>query len=260
MIGSPLAHRFTPAVNISERQGGQRPDILLLHYTGTASAEAALIWLCARQSKVSCHYLVDEDGEIVQMVDERLRAAHAGVSSWGGATQLNERSIGIEIHNPGHEHGYRDFPDRQMRAVVDLSQDIVGRWGIAPERVLGHADVAPTRKEDPGERFDWAWLARAGLGHWVEPEPIAPGPSTALGDSGEAVRELQAMLCDYGYGIEPSGHYDDLTAAVVTAFQRHFRQARVDGIADVSTVATLRRLSEALARSRGKLDVALGGT
>ncbi len=220
--------------------------MLVLHYTGMPSAEGALRWLCDARSKVSCHWFVFEDGRIVRVVDEDRRAWHAGVSSWRGAENLNDRSIGIEIANPGHEHGYRPFPEAQVAAVVDLCADIVARHGIPARNVLAHSDVAPLRKEDPGELFPWDRLAEAGVGHLVAPSPVRGGRFFQAGDRGPPVEALQSMLALYGYGAPVSGTYCDTTTAVVRAFQRHFRPARVDGVADVSTIETLHRLLAAL--------------
>ena len=237
-----------PSGNHGARRGGVRPDILLLHYTGMASARAAVDWLCDPESEVSCHYLVDEAGRITRMVDEERRAWHAGAGSWGGTQDINSRSIGVEIHNPGHGGGYPGFPDRQMRAVEALCLDILSRHdAIAPRRVLAHSDIAPGRKADPGEKFDWARLAAAGIGHWIEPDPVGDGGGyIQVGDRGAPVEALQSMLGAYGYGIEISGIFDEATGQVVTAFQRHFRPGRIDGVADASTVATLHRLLRAL--------------
>ena len=222
------------------------PDMIILHYTGMATGPAAEDWLCAAESQVSSHYLVHEDGLIVQMVRESDRAWHAGKSSWRGVTDINSRSVGIEIVNPGHALGYRDFPDAQIGAVIALCRDICARHLIRPERVLAHSDVAPGRKIDPGERFPWSQLAAAGIGHFVAPSPLGEGPVLTLGDSGKHVEELQLMLALYGYGIDVTGLFDPATAVVVSAFQLHFRPALVDGRADHSTVDTLRRLIEAL--------------
>lgn len=239
-----------PSPNHDARAGGA-PDIILLHYTGMPTGEAALQRLCSAEDKVSAHYVVFEDGRIVQCVPEERRAWHAGVSSWAGETDINSRSIGIEIVNPGHEFGYRDFPLRQVAAVISLCKSILTRRGpIASDRVLAHSDVAPTRKQDPGERFPWALLSESGVGHWVRPASLdVEGHPLRPGDRGEPVRHLQRALATYGYGIVESGEYDDLTHAVVTAFQRHFRPARVDGIADQSTLLTLRALLETRPKS-----------
>jgi len=240
VIGSTLPHRFMPAVNVNERLG--TVSILLMHYTGMENSAKACDWLCRAESQVSCHYLVDEQGEITQMVDETMRAWHAGVSSWHGEIDINSLSIGIEIQNPGHGLGYQPFPMKQMEAVAALSNDILTRHEIKPHNVLAHSDVAPGRKIDPGEKFDWRFLHEKGVGHYVEPEPLSGGSFLQEGDGGDPVLALQAMLKLYGYGLEASGTFDQRTRAVVEAFQRHFRQFQVDGIADASTVATLHRL------------------
>lgn len=246
MIGTSLVHEVRLSPNVEPRKNGIMPDILLLHYTGMINATRACDWLCDPRSKVSCHYLVDEDGSIVQMVDESMRAWHAGQSSWQGESDINSHSIGIEIHNPGHDFGYRDFPPAQMETVIALARDIVVRQQIQPERVLAHSDVAPGRKIDPGERFDWRMLHKAGIGHWVEPEPIGRDAGLTRGETSHDVEAIQAALARYGYGIAATGTYDERTATVVSAFQLHFRQARIDGVADYSTVETLRRLTDSL--------------
>jgi N-acetylmuramoyl-L-alanine amidase len=219
-----------------------RIDILLLHYTGMQTAEEALARLTDREAKVSSHYFVHEDGSTAQLVPERRRAWHAGEASWKGATDINSRSIGIEVVNPGHEYGYRDFPDPQIDAVIALCRDIVARHPVRRERVLGHSDVAPTRKNDPGEKFPWDRLAAAGVGLWLEPSPIGPGRTLSANDKGAEVEQLQKQLARFGYDLKITRLYDDNTRSVVTAFQRHFRPARVDGLADVSTRETLARL------------------
>jgi N-acetylmuramoyl-L-alanine amidase len=235
-----------PSPNHDERKDGRAPDMILLHYTGMQTGEAALARLCSAESKVSAHYVVFEDGRIVQCVPEARRAWHAGVSSWAGETDINSCSIGIEIVNPGHEFGYRDFPLRQVAAVISLCKSIVTRRGpISSDRILAHSDVAPARKQDPGERFPWALLGESGIGHWVRPAPLdLEGQSYKRGDSGEPVFRMQRSLHAYGYDIQETGNFDDATREVVTAFQRHFRPARVDGIADPSTLLTLRALVE----------------
>jgi N-acetylmuramoyl-L-alanine amidase len=238
---SRLVGKVRPSPNHDARAGGPI-DILLLHYTGMASAELAIARLCDLDAKVSSHYVIDESGGILQLVPEARRAWHAGVSSWEDATDVNSRSIGIEIANPGHDFGYPDFPKIQINSVIALCADILVRRKIRSDRVLAHSDVAPLRKSDPGERFPWRQLHDAGVGAWVAPAPIGGGAVWRPGDSGAEVAELQASLRRYGYGIEMNGRYDAQTAAVVTAFQRHFRPARVDGIADRSTIETLQAL------------------
>jgi N-acetylmuramoyl-L-alanine amidase len=246
---SPLVARVLPSPNFGERRGPTRPDCVILHYTGMATAEAALALLRDPGAEVSSHYLVYENGEIAQLVAEDKRAWHAGVATWGGAHDINSSSIGIEIANPGHDGGSPPFAPRQIEGVIALVGDIASRRAIRAERILAHSDVAPARKRDPGERFPWDALARAGVGHWVAPAPIEGSTLYRSGQEGPPVRALQAMLALYGYGLELTGVYDAPTRAVVTAFQRHFRPARVDGEADASTLATLRALLDALSRA-----------
>lgn len=246
---SNLVTLFCPSPNIEPRKGGLKADLLLLHYTGMESAEGALHWLTAPESKVSCHYLVDEEGRITQMVAEDKRAWHAGAAHWAGEDDINSCSIGIEIHNPGHELGYPDFPEAQMQAVEALCRDIVERHSIRPERVLAHSDVAPGRKMDPGEKFDWKRLADAGIGLWVEPEPVGKDAGLGQGDKGPQVSSLQEAMYILGYGVEPSGLYDEATGKCVASFQMHWRQTLVNGRADASTITTLTRLLDALAPS-----------
>jgi N-acetylmuramoyl-L-alanine amidase len=238
--------------NFGQRLEVSWPDMIVLHYTGMSTGEAAESWLCDPASEVSSHYLVHEDGRIVQMVRESDRAWHAGKSSWHGRTDINSCSVGIEIVNPGHILGYRDFPARQIGAVIQLCGGIAGRHGIRPERVLAHSDVAPGRKVDPGEKFPWRRLFKAGIGHLVAASPVRGGAAVLkAGDAGEGVEELQSMLALYGYGIDITGIFDEKTQAVVAAFQRHFRPRQVDGVADGSTMRTLRRLLDSISASFG---------
>lgn len=244
---SRLVAHVHASPNFEERREGATPSILLLHYTGMLSCTKAIDWLSRPESKVSCHYVVDVDGTIWQMVAEDKRAWHAGTGSWQGDFDVNSSSIGIEIHNPGHGGGYPDFPDAQMHAVEALSKDIIARHDIRPERVLGHSDIAPGRKIDPGEKFDWARLARSGIGHWIEPEPVGPliAEVSETADR-DRIIHAQTLLRSYGYDIEVTGESDKQSRTVVAAFQRHFRPARVHGLIDASTVATLERLTSAL--------------
>ncbi len=250
MIAKPdsaLVGGLHPSPNFEPRRGVGQPDMLLLHYTGLKSCAKAIDWLSRPESKVSCHYVVDEAGRITQMVAEDRRAWHAGLASWQGETDINSASVGIEIHNPGHELGYPEFPEVQMRALEALCADIIARHRIRPERVLAHSDVAPKRKKDPGEKFPWARLAGKGIGHWVPPVAVlAADPGIARDAAGPLVADVQGMLARYGYGIQPTGGFDPLTEFVVTAFQRHFRPERVDGRIDQSTITTLERLAAAL--------------
>lgn len=214
------------------------PSMIVLHYTGMQTGEAALARLRDPQAKVSAHYVVEEDSRVFSLVAEERRAWHAGVSFWKGERDINAASIGIEIVNPGHEFGYRAFPDVQVQAVIDLLDDIRGRWEIDNDCIVGHSDIAPDRKEDPGELFPWKRLAEAGHGFWTEP-PGAPGAPLGVGDKGTGVFALQAGLTRLGYDSAPSGHYDEATAVIVRAFQRHWRPERFDGIADGGTRARL---------------------
>lgn len=246
MPDSSVVADVISSVNYGERAGAASPDMIILHYTGMPDADAALKRLTSAGTNVSAHYVVHEDGRIIQCVPEAARAWHAGVSSWAGETDINSRSIGIEIANSGHDWGYPDYPRRQIAAVIALCRGIVVRRNILPQRVLAHSDVAPTRKKDPGEKFPWDLLAASKVGHWVPPAPITDGETLSLGADGERITELQTLLADYGYGLNVTGQYDAQTFEVVAAFQRHFRPLKVDGIADASTVETLKKLSESL--------------
>jgi N-acetylmuramoyl-L-alanine amidase len=214
--------------NLDERPGSVPIDMLVMHYTGMETGAAALARLCDPESKVSAHYLIDEDGAVYCLVQERMRAWHAGVSEWRGWTNINDRSIGIELVNPGHEFGYRAFPEAQMAAVIDLSREIVARHGIPARNVVAHSDIAPLRKMDPGELFDWARLAEAGVGLWPKDSDICIMDPDVIAD----------MLAKVGYGI--SG-----LSAALKAFQRHFRPERVTGRIDFGTARRLAGLLEA---------------
>jgi N-acetylmuramoyl-L-alanine amidase len=238
--------RVHPSPNHNERAGGGPIDMLILHYTGMPDAEVALRRLCDPRAEVSAHYLVYEDGAVVQCVPEARRAWHAGKSFWKGETDINSRSIGIEIVNPGHDGDYPDFPKAQIDAVIELVRDICGRHSIPPWRVLAHSDVAPDRKTDPGEKFPWDLLAQHGLGHYVDPVHAAGGIFMQEGDSGQPVEAIQSMLAIYGYDVGITGVFDERTRNAVTAFQRHFRRDKVDGIVDQSTVETLHGLLASL--------------
>jgi N-acetylmuramoyl-L-alanine amidase len=233
-----------PSPNFDSRQAP--PDMIVLHYTGMMSGEEALARLRDPVAKVSCHYLVEEDGRVFRLLPEERRAWHAGVSSWRGQRDVNGASVGIEIVNPGHEFGYRAFPQPQIESVIALVADIRGRWSIEDRCIVGHSDVAPERKLDPGELFPWKALAEAGHGLWAEPD-AAPGAPLTEGAQGAGVFALQAGLTRLGYDCAPSGEFDAATATVVRAFQRHWRQGRVDGVADGETRARLIALLRAAA-------------
>ncbi|MQX35977.1 N-acetylmuramoyl-L-alanine amidase [Roseospira navarrensis] len=217
--------------NHDARPPGGGVDLLVLHYTGMPTGAAALDRLRDPAARVSAHYLVEEDGRVFRLVPEDRRAWHAGVSSWRGRGDVNGRSIGVEIVNPGHEFGYRPFPAPQMDAVEALCRDIVARYGLGPGDVVGHADVAPTRKEDPGELFDWPRLARAGVGVW----PAAAGGDGPAPDAAAAL----AMLAAIGYDVS------DPVAATI-AFQRRFRPEGFDGRLDSETRTRIRAVRDLL--------------
>lgn len=226
-----------PSPNHGPRPDGAVVDTVVLHYTGMRDGLAALERLCDPVAAVSSHYLIDEDGRIFRLVADERRAWHAGVSSWQGAGDINDRSLGIELVNPGHEHGYRDFPDPQIAALEALLGDLLARHRVPPRRVLGHSDVAPARKEDPGERFPWPRLARAGLA--VMPDaapPASPDPAAA-----------RRLLAEAGY---PAADGALALDTLVTAFQRRFRPARVDGRIDAETMGLIRAARDLLAPSR----------
>lgn len=223
-----------PSPNFNDRKS-DAVDMLVLHYTGMQSCDAALARLCDGEAKVSAHYLIGEGGQVYRLVAEEHRAWHAGVSCWAGERDVNSRSIGIELVNPGHEFGYRKFPQPQMQALVELSREILSRHPIPPQRILGHSDIAPGRKSDPGELFDWAWLAGQGIGVWASKSTSgAMAPVDNL--------DLQKDLARFGYEVPQTGILGTQTRAVITAFQRHFRQAKVDGVADAETGAILKSL------------------
>lgn len=211
-----------PSPNHNERGPGRSADLLLLHYTGMRSGAEALARLCDPQAKVSAHYLIEEDGRVFQMVPEERRAWHAGLACWGGDSDVNGRSLGIELVNPGHEYGYRCFPEAQMLSLLALAEDLCRRHPIPSHRVLGHSDVAPLRKDDPGELFDWPRLAAAGLG-------ILPRPGRALDEAA-----AKARLAAFGYG-----YLEEDFAAVLRAFQRHFRPTAITGVLDAETAALI---------------------
>lgn len=226
-------------------------DMLVVHYTGMMTAEESLARLCnsTNENRVSAHYLIEEDGRIHRLVQEEDRAWHAGVSYWAGVRDINSCSIGIELQNPGWEFDYHPFSEPQMQAFIALAKDIVGRYRISPFRVLGHSDVAPTRKADPGELFDWARCAREGIGFWPTLTPGAK-PSTPLfvplEASGASVESAQEALNFIGYECDVNGRFDAKTLMLISAFQRHWRPERVDGVLDPDTIARLQAIIAAV--------------
>lgn len=222
-----------PSPNFDDRPEGMPIDFLIMHYTGMQSGQAALDRLRDPTAPVSSHYVVDEDGTVYALVAEEKRAWHAGITYWQGLRSLNARSIGIEIVNPGHEWGYRPFTKVQMDAVTKLAQGIIARHNIIPARVLGHSDVAPLRKEDPGELFDWQGLAENGVGLWVKPHPIK-------WTQGQFLSALEL----FGYDVNGPEGTDPKVAqnAAIVAFQRHFAPERLDGKIDDALSAILHGL------------------
>lgn len=218
--------RFRPSPNRDVRPAGAAVRLVILHYTGMANGAAALARLCDPAAQVSAHYLLEEDGTLWSLVPEAERAWHAGRSFWRGSERLNDHSIGIELVNPGHAHGLRPFPEAQLAALERLLGELFARWPIAPAGVLGHSDVAPERKLDPGERFPWPRLARAGLAIWPEPAPMRP-PDPAIADR---------LLAAIGYRRPADGRSRALALA---AFQRRFRPWRIDGRLDPETMGRL---------------------
>ncbi len=220
-----------PSLNHDERHG-QAIDMLVMHYTDMESCDEALARLCDLEAQVSAHYVVSEGGEVFQLVEESARAWHAGESHWRGHNNINARSVGIEICNPGHSNGYADFPARQMKAVIRLAQEIIDRHSIPARNVVGHSDIAFLRKIDPGEKFDWKACARNGVGIFpFEARPM-PGAELAPGDKGTPVMRLQTALANWGYGLKLDGDYGPKTKACVEAFQRHYRPTNLDGVWD----------------------------
>ena len=233
-----LNFRERASPNHGDRGRPPRIDTLVLHYTGMQSAAAALDRLCDPASRVSAHYVVEEDGAIWRLVPESLRAFHAGRSCWEGDSDLNFVSIGIEIVNPGHEWGYRRFPEAQMAAVEHLCGDILSRHPIPPQRVVAHSDIAPDRRSDPGELFDWPRLAGSGIGIWPAPSGRSvAGPV----DRAQAIADLAAIGYCTATAVEGSA---------IAAFQRRFRPARIDGAIDPETTARLIEVRAAYRRSR----------
>ncbi len=230
----PLTIIETPSPNHGPRAVEAPIDMLILHYTGMQNGASALERLCDPEAEVSAHYLIEEDGRIHRLVAEDRRAWHAGVACWRGETDINSRSIGIELVNPGHEFGYRPFTEPQITALERLARDILRRHPIPPHRVLGHSDVAPMRKQDPGELFDWRRLATEGIGLWPDTDDML----TLSGD----LKTLQAMLADYGYDCPVSGALCQRTRAVITAFHRHFRPGTVTGHPDEETAKLIAKL------------------
>jgi N-acetylmuramoyl-L-alanine amidase len=226
-----------PSPNFNERL--HPLDMLVLHYTGMQDGPSALARMQEdKEPRVSAHYMVEEDGRVFQLVPEEKRAWQAGRSWWRGRDDINSRSIGIEIVNPGHEWGYRAFPEEQIAAVLTLCQGILNRWPIPQVNIVAHSDIAPDRKEDPGELFPWKHFAENGIGLW--PDPVRPEPwmmhGAAMGDAGMTVEGLQRDLATIGYRIDVTAMFNEQTAAVVRAFQRRWRPMKISGEGDTETI------------------------
>jgi len=220
-----------PSPNFDDRPDDVAIDMLVLHYTGMETGTAALDRLCNEESKVSSHYLVEEDGTIIQLVEDTKRAWHAGASYWSGRESLNAYSVGIEIVNPGHEWGYQDFPEVQMEAVKDLSVHLIKTHGIPQYNVVAHSDIAPDRKEDPGEKFDWKFMARNGVGIWPAAYDVMQAPD---------MREAMKALGIIGYKVGTN----EQNFQAVRAFQRRYRGNQVDGNLDKITYGRILALAE----------------
>ena len=214
-----------PSPNFDDR--GRGVDMIVLHYTGMRTGAEAIARLRDPAAKVSAHYVVEENGDAYRLVDEARRAWHAGIASWKGEADINARAIGIEIVNPGHEFGYRDFPAAQIDAVVALVKDIRTRHDIAPAMVLGHSDVAPRSKEAPGEKFPWGRLAAEGLA-------LQPYDGDAKAGAGVSIEDALKALAAIGYDAPPGDH-----AAALLAFQRRFCPASLGQGFDARTKAAL---------------------
>ncbi len=210
-----------PSPNFGERRGGQRPELVVIHYTAMEDCAAALARLCDPLAEVSAHYLIDTDGSVLRLVDEVARAWHAGSGEWGGRGDVNSRSIGIELANRGSE----PFAERQMAALEKVLAGVLSRWALPPEAVIGHSDMAPARKSDPGPRFDWRRLALAGLAVW--PEPSMPGDFTAdLRSFGYPDGSQEVLLAAFRQRFRPwaGGPLDDTDRAIAADLARRFPQ------------------------------------
>jgi N-acetylmuramoyl-L-alanine amidase len=225
MTSSPKSPNF-------DTRHGQAVDMLVLHYTDMRSTDEAVARLCDAEAKVSAHYVVSEKGDVIALVDEKERAWHAGEAFWRGMSNINARSIGIEMANPGHTNGYVHFPEAQMQSVIALCKEIMVRHEIPARNIVGHSDVAFLRKMDPGELFNWSRLARAGVGLFPFHAKPMVGSEQVRGDNGKKVIRLQTALSNWGYGLKLDGDYGVKTEQCVIAFQRHYRPDNIDGAWD----------------------------
>ncbi|MEE9272549.1 MAG: N-acetylmuramoyl-L-alanine amidase [Robiginitomaculum sp.] len=217
-------------------------SLVVLHYTGMKSGAAALAHMQSKKGGVCAHYMVAEDGEIFQLAQENARAWHAGVSSWHGVTDINSASIGIEIVNGGHDFGLPDFSSAQIKAVIELCKDIKARYNLPDKAFIGHSDIVPERKQDPGEKFPWEVLANHGIGNWPIVETNDRRILFEKGASGKGVVIVQRGFANLGYNVAATGEFDIQTHYVCTAFQRRYRPDKVDGNMDVQTMEILKLL------------------
>ena len=233
---APATRHFSP--NINARDPSVPLQYIVLHYTGMKTGAEALARLLDPKAEVSAHYFVEENGHIAQLVDEDKRAWHAGKSFWRNITDMNSASIGIEIVNPGHEYGYRTFPAAQIKALAQLLHDIIARHKLNPKTaLLGHSDVAPGRKADPGELFPWQDLAKEGLGVWAAPTADDYKPASD--------HDVQLMLRTIGYDCPDHGEYDRAMREALLAFQRHYEPNNLTGTPERETIARLRAVIRA---------------
>lgn len=217
--------------------------LLILHYTGMETGAAALAHMCDPQAKVAAHYMVEENGNIHQLVKDERRAWHAGLSFWAGETNINSASIGIEIVNGGHDFGLPDFPKVQISAVIALCKKLLRRHDITPLGVLAHSDIAPERKQDPGEKFPWQELSRAGIGYWPDIKEADQRVLFEAGARDRGVSIVQSGLGYLGYKAQVTGVLDSETRLIIAAFQRRYRPSKVDGHIDVHTMEILTHLA-----------------
>ena len=233
-----------PSPNYNERPADAAIDTVILHYTGMVSAEAALERMCSEEAEVSAHFMIDEDGTLYQLVDPGKRAWHAGISVWQGRQNLNHSSIGIELVNPGHEFGYRMFPESQLQSLMDLLRFLSETYAIPRERYIGHSDVAPLRKSDPGELFPWKKFADAGFGVFPKKGHSDQTIINKTGDNGPEIKMLNKQLGIIGYDEFDRDVFGDQTAQTIRAFQAHWRPEGVHGNLDAGTWSALNEVAQ----------------
>lgn len=242
-----------PSPNWNERpcepkSGKAVIDTVILHYTGMQTGQEALERLCSADAEVSAHYLIEENGDIYLLVDPERRAWHAGVSAWQGRHNMNDTSIGIELVNPGHEHGYRAFPECQVERLEALLGYLKARFDIPTNRFVGHSDVSPDRKQDPGELFPWRRLADQGFGVWAN---CTTKDATIIAKEAMVSAEcpaLNVLLATIGYSVPQGEIFSRGTFMALSAFQRHWRPSNVDGQLDSETKAVLLEIAEKISR------------